>query len=135
MAEELDITQEQLAIFRRCTFARRVFASYPSLWAKMPLDGDDLPPASREDGEWHVSKPYTGEPFDPEEWELREDGWDHEHCDVCSAKVTDGTSYWPNVDPDAGQVDLCEGCYPRVVALLGGSPNGEPDATADRPRD
>ncbi len=47
---------------------RRVFASYPSLWAKEPLGADDPPPDSRNDGqEWHVSKPYTGEPFDPEE--------------------------------------------------------------------
>jgi hypothetical protein len=79
MGEEPEITPEQLATFRRCTFARRVFVSYPSLWAKKPMPADDLPPDSRE-GEWHVSKPYTGEPFDPEEWELREGGWDHEHC-------------------------------------------------------
>jgi hypothetical protein len=99
------------------------------------MDADDLPPDSREDGEWHMSKPYTGEPFDPEEWELREGGWDHEHCDVCWATVTDGMSYWPNVDPDAGQVDLCEACYPRVMARLGRSPNAKPETTADRPGD
>ena len=127
MAEEPEITPEQLETFRRCTFARRVFAVYPSLWAKRPMDG--------EGGEWHISKPYTGEPFDPEEYELREGGWDHEHCDVCWARVTEGMSYWPNVDPEAGQVDLCEACYPRVLALLGGPPNAEPDAAVDRPRD
>ena len=44
MAEKPEITPEQLATFRRCTFARRVFASYPSLWAKKPLGADDLPP-------------------------------------------------------------------------------------------
>jgi hypothetical protein len=130
MAEEPEITAEQLATFRRCTFARRVFASYPSLWAKKPLGADDLPPDSREN-EWHVSKPYTGESFDQEEWELQEGGWDHEHCDVCWATVTDGIAYWPNVNPDAGQVDLCVTCYPRVMALLGGSLEAVPRAAPD----
>lgn len=60
----------------------------------------------------------SGEPFDPKEFELREGGWDHEHCDVCWAEVLDGMSYWPNVDPDGGHVDLCETCYARVMALL-----------------
>src|SRR5262245_40066827 len=120
MAEELEISPEQLDTFRRCTFARRVFTPRPSLWAKRPLDHCDLPPDPRAVGkEWHVSKPYTGEPFDPEEYELREGDWDHEHCDVCWFKVEDGTRYWPNVDPDAGQVDLCATCYPRVKRLLG----------------
>jgi hypothetical protein len=123
MAKIREITAEELATFRRCTFARRVFASYPTLWAKTPMHADELPPPSRDGGEWHMSRPYRGEPFDPEEYELREGGWDHEHCDVCSATVEEGMSYWPNVDPDAGHVDLCEACYPRVMALLGVVPD------------
>jgi hypothetical protein len=120
MAKEPEITPKQLEAFRRCTFARRVFATYPCLWAKKPMDNDKLPPPSRESGgEWHVSKPYTGEPFDPEEWELREGGWDHEHCKVCWAKITDGMSYWLNIDPHFGPFDLCEACFPRVMRLLG----------------
>jgi hypothetical protein len=115
MADEPEITPEQLDTFRRCTFVRRVFSPYPALWATKPVEG--------EGGEWHVSKPYTGKPSDPAESELREGGWDHEHCDVCWAKVTDGTWYWPNVNPDGGHVDLCESCSPRVMALLGGTPN------------
>jgi hypothetical protein len=127
MAEEREITADELATFRRCTFARRVFASYPTLRAKTPMHSDDLPPDSRGDGEgdgeWHMSKPYQGEPFDPEEYELQDGGWDHEHCDLCWTKVEDGMSYWPNVDRDAGHVDLCESCYPRVLALLSVPPD------------
>ncbi len=132
MAEEPEITPEQLATFRRCTFIRRVFASYPLLRAKKPLRNDELPPDSRDETEWHVSKPFTGEPFDAAEWELQEGGWDHEHCDVCFFTVTDGVAYWPNVDPDAGQVDLCEACYPRVMARLGAAQDAEPHAAPDR---
>ena len=73
----------------------------------------------RVEAEARAASVVSDEPFDPGEFELREGGWDHEHCDVCWAKVVDGMAYWPNVDPDAGQVDLCEACYPRVIALLG----------------
>jgi hypothetical protein len=119
MAEQPEITLAWLEKFRRCTFARRVFASYPSLWAKKPLEPGELPPDSRDGGEWHVSRPYTGEPFDPEEYELREGGWAHEHCDVCGVHIEPGDPYWTNVDlEDAGQVDLCEVCHPRVMVLL-----------------
>ena len=74
MAEEPEIDPEQLATFRRCTFARRVFASYPSLWARKPLGHGDEPPDSPDGQDWYVSRPYTGGPFDPEEYELREGG-------------------------------------------------------------
>jgi hypothetical protein len=87
MSDEPGITPEQLATFRRCTFIRRVFASCPSLRTKKPMDRDTLPPDSRDGGEWYRSTPYTGQPFDSEEYELVEGGWDHEHCDVCWARI------------------------------------------------
>ena len=123
MSNQPEITAEQLATFRRCAFTHRVFNPRPSLRAKSPMHADDLPPDSRDAGEWHMSKPYQGESFDPEEYEMSEDGWDHEHCDVCWAKVEDGMTYWPNVDPEAGHVDLCEACHPRVMALVGVVPD------------
>jgi hypothetical protein len=110
MPEEPEITPEQLATFRRCQFVRRVFASYPCLRSIEPMDDEEG---------WHVSKPYHGEPYDPEKFELLEGGWDHEHCDVCWAHIEEGDSYWPNEDEDGGHVDLCEKCYPRVMGLLG----------------
>lgn len=115
--DDLEITAEQMATFRACRFEHRVFQTYPSLRAKEPFPNDAMPPESRE-GEWYASQRYTGESFDPEKWEVEDGGWDHEHCDVCWAKVTDGMYYWPNVDPNAGHVDLCETCYERVMKLL-----------------
>jgi hypothetical protein len=110
MNDQPEITLEQLALFSRCRFVRRVFASYPSLRSIEPTDDEEG---------WHVSFPYHGEPYDPEQFELIEGGWDHEHCDVCWARIQDGDSYWPNEDEDVGQVGLCEACYPRVMGLLG----------------
>jgi hypothetical protein len=118
MSEQRQISPELLATFRRCTFAHRVFSPRPSLRAITPLSDDELPPPSRGTGEWYESRPYRGEPFDPDQYELVEGDWNHEHCDVCHAHVEDGMSYWPNVNPEAGHVDLCEACYPQVMALL-----------------
>ncbi len=110
MDDQPEITPKQLAIFARCRFVHRLFASYPSLRCIEPMD---------DEGGWHISKPYQGEPYDPEKFELIEADWDHEHCNVCWAKVQDGDSYWPNEDENAGEVDLCEACYPRVMKPLG----------------
>jgi mannose-6-phosphate isomerase-like protein (cupin superfamily) len=67
-------------------------------------------------------KPYRGEPFDPEAYELVTGGWDHEHCDVCCVRIADGDVYWTNDGPD--HVDLCTTCYPLVLQQLAsaGSP-------------
>ena len=37
--------------------------------------------------------------------------------------MTDGMAYWPDVD--AGQVDLCGACDPRVMRLLGRGSSSE----------
>jgi hypothetical protein len=55
---------------------------------------------------------------DPEVFEVLEDGWDHEHCDVCSARIEPGDWYWPNEDESIGDIDLCEECWRRVMKLL-----------------
>lgn len=123
MSEQPPITADELAQFRRCRFVRRVFAPYASLRSVQPLG----------DGEgWHVSRPYHGEAFNPEEFELVEGGWDHEHCNLCGARIEGGDAYWPNEEKAGGHVDLCQKCYPHVMALLGGA---EPGTTPDRRRD
>ena len=110
MDDPPEITPEQLATFARCQFVHRQFASYPSLRSIEPLN-------ERGGSFW---QPYRGEAYDPEKFELVEGGWDHEHCDVCWEKIVDGVAYWTNDDAEAGHLDLCESCYPRVMGLLGG---------------
>jgi hypothetical protein len=48
-------------------------------------------PLNEEGG--HLWKPFRGEPYDPAVYELIQDGWDHEHCDVCWARIADGDVY------------------------------------------
>src|SRR5262249_17756355 len=92
--------------FRRCRFVQKTFHPYPCLRSIAPLN---------EDG-GHLWGPYWGQPFDPRVFELVEGGWDHEHCDVCWARIEDGAIYWSNDGPE--HVDLCSTCYPLVEQEL-----------------
>jgi len=94
------VAPDEWAAFRQCRFEPRTFAPYPCL-------------AATDGGAW---VPYRGQPFDPAAWGLVDGGWDHEHCDVCSARITDGMGYWANAGPE--HVDLCGVCYPLVRAAL-----------------
>jgi hypothetical protein len=77
-------------------FTQTTFHSYPSLRSNRPVDG------------WTQSKPYRGEPFNEADWTLSPGGWDHEHCSVCDARITDGMTYWANT----GEVTiLCDRCH------------------------
>lgn len=97
------ITPEELALYRCCCFVHQVFGPRPSYrWLK-PID--DI-------FEWVKSVPHGEEGID---FEVIEDGWDHEHCDVCSVRIEPGDSYWMNEGSD--DVDLCEQCYLRVLEL------------------
>ena len=113
------ISDAELATFRRCRFVHRLFRA--------------------RDGYRSISLPDNFTAFldewqtrgdemldDPSKFEVIKDGWDHEHCDVCWARVEEGDTYWPNQEGNVGQVDLCEKCYPRVMALLGAQPSDEP---------
>jgi hypothetical protein len=106
-ADILDqIGSEEWEMYRRCRFVRKTFQSYPCLVMIDPINkkGGTL---------W---RPYRGEPFDPTVFRLVEGAWDHEHCNVCYAKIFDGHTYWTN--DGEKHVDLCDECYPLVSARL-----------------
>jgi hypothetical protein len=90
--------------FRRCRFVPKIFRPYPCL-------------ASPPDDEGQAAyAPYRGQPFDPDAQQLVEGGWDHEHCDVCNARIVEGDRYWTNEGPE--HVDLCATCYPLAEQEL-----------------
>lgn len=96
--------------FRRCRFVQKAFSPYPCLALRHSLSEDG--------GAFRM--PYRDEPFDPAVYELVESGWDHEHCDVCRVRITGGDVYWTSDGPE--HVDVCVGCYPRVLPRL--APSG-----------
>jgi hypothetical protein len=52
--------------------------------------------------------PYKGQSYDEVEYKLIPGGWDHEHCDICWAKITEGDPYWANTNKVK---IICKGCY------------------------
>ena len=106
------ITGEDLATFGRCRFVHRVFRPRDAWKTREPPDDP-----RKLLKEWAAQGDKFVEDH-PEQFELLPGGWDHEHCDVCQARIEDGNGYWPNEDESVGQVDLCESCYGRVRELL-----------------
>lgn len=86
-------------------FVRKTFVSYPSLRSIESAAWD-------EEHEYHFSVPYIGQEFDPENLELLEGGWDHEHCHVCNARIEAGDTYWQCYEPHP--LELCPDCYQRL---------------------
>jgi hypothetical protein len=116
------IPEQELATFRRCRFAHHVFRPRDCYRSLEP--SPDFLAFVDEWGE-RGDELLNG----PTLFEVIEGGWDHEHCDVCWARIEDGDTYWPNVDEEAGDVDLCEKCYPRVMELLRAEPGAAPDSS------
>lgn len=62
------------------------------------------------------SRPYFGEEYDPELWDLAPHGWDHDHCAICLWTLTvsdnpeEGTG-WTNEDHGW----LCNECYEKLI--------------------
>jgi len=98
------IPAEEWETFRRCRFIQKTFLPYSCL----------ATPLNEEGGTCYA--PFRGQPYDPNACELIEEGWDHEHCDVCNTRIEDSDSYWTNDGPE--HVDLCINCYPLVQKEL-----------------
>jgi hypothetical protein len=99
--------RQQLDQCRGRRFVRTSFASYPSLRSLEPGAWDDQ-------REYHLSTPYTGQEYDPEEYEVVEEGWDHEHCHVCWVRIEPGDGYWQSAEEHP--LELCLACYERLAA-------------------
>lgn len=58
------------------------------------------------------SRPYVGQKYDPNYFDLAEDGWTHDHCEICLQTISDKEGYG---DTDGYKADggewLCNNCY------------------------
>jgi hypothetical protein len=108
-AREAERRRQNLEECRGRQFTRTTFAAYPSLRSVEP----------DEEG-YYYSEPYTGQEYDPEEYAVCEDGWDHEHCHVCWAHIDPGDEYWLSTQP--WNLELCLTCYEHLMSGLPGEP-------------
>ena len=77
-------------------FTRREFSSYPALVSKTPVNGHRA---------W---KPYRGGDYDKNLFDLVDGMWDHEHCNFCGSKISNGHTFWENTDKVR---ILCDECH------------------------
>ena len=96
-----DWLRDDAAAYRLESWEFRKFHSVPALFTR---DG-------------RFAQAYNGEPFDETKWELRENGWDHEHCRFCNTCICDADddhqeSGWTS--EGAGEW-LCGICYQRII--------------------
>ena len=91
--------RQDAAAFRTEQWEYRLFRSVPALFTR--------------DGK--LARPYDGEPFDSTEWELRERGWDHEHCRFCNLCICDGEDDHLKAGYTSEGEWLCPTCYQRIV--------------------
>ena len=57
-----------------------------------------------------VSRQYVGQSYNPKYIDLVEDGWTHDHCEICTKTISDTNQYDTqgyNLDNDW----ICEECY------------------------
>ena len=59
---------------------------------------------------------YVGQKYDPTYFELVEDGWTHDHCEICFHTLSDIEGYG---DPDGYKTEngdwICNNCYNLFV--------------------
>jgi hypothetical protein len=115
------ISDEALSVYRRCRFVHREFWPRDCYRTREPPE-DVL--AFFDQWEKHGEQLVEDH---PDQFELLEGGWDHEHCNVCWLRIEPGDWYWPNKDESVDEVDLCEECYRRVMGLLNAKPDAPPD--------
>ncbi len=60
-------------------------------------------------GGWRVKCPYVGQEFDEEVFTIEKGGWNHGHCDICSATIDAGDSCWVSDRPDRDVI--CDNCF------------------------
>ncbi len=60
-------------------------------------------------GGWRVKCPYTGQEFDDKLFTVETGGWDHGHCDICSATINAGQSCRAGDDEDHSII--CDTCF------------------------
>ncbi len=59
---------------------------------------------------------YKGQQYDPEQYELVHDGWDHDHCLFCWQSICDcGGENCTSIGFTDGDDWICESCHQRVI--------------------
>ncbi|OGS69135.1 MAG: hypothetical protein A3G95_02760 [Flavobacteria bacterium RIFCSPLOWO2_12_FULL_31_7] len=94
---ELSILFELLDYLRNLTWNSEIWKSKPALIDK---NGGTL-------------RPYIGQKFDNNSFELIKDGWTHEHCEICIERIENNQNAYESQNEDW----VCENCYDFFIKV------------------
>ena len=100
---------QELSQARGSTFVQHTFAPGPALVARS------------ESGGYRQSVEYRGEPFDPAQYDLVAEAWNHDTCTVCRFRINPGHTYWESLDR---VWLLCDECHAHAIGLGASSEEG-----------
>ena len=98
---ELDYVIEQATELRKYNWTFKKWTSRPALIDKS---------GGR-------SSEYTGQNYDPEKTDLIEDGWTHDHCEICFATISEGDSD-DDFETEGYNFEnawVCKSCYQKFI--------------------
>ncbi len=99
-----DYYRKQFADVADRSFVQRTFASHAALVAKTKRMWTD----------------YHGQAYEESEFDLVEGMWDHDHCQICWFRITDGFTYWENSNRVKLLCDAChEAFFTKTPPILG----------------
>ena len=66
----------------------------------------------------NTSRPFVGQKFDPNHIDLVPDGWDHDHCEICTQKISNKED-WGDIDGYNHELDwICKQCYSLFMTAV-----------------
>ncbi|WP_339791433.1 hypothetical protein [uncultured Imperialibacter sp.] len=59
---------------------------------------------------------YVGQNYDPKYFDLIQDGWTHDHCEICSKRIMDKEDYAETHGYELDGNWICQECYDIFMA-------------------
>jgi hypothetical protein len=103
MAEPPSYTERFVQRLRRSTWTLKPWSASAALFAR---DGS-------------ASSKFHGQAFDPDEYDLIEEGWSHDHCPFCSVTICDaGDPGYVSEAYTNGYDWVCPSCHAKHLSGL-----------------
>jgi hypothetical protein len=84
-------------------------------WQRADFTPSDMVLFRRGDGQGSIGRRLLPDEIPPSNGEIVKGGWDHEHCQLCSTKISAAGG-----NPSQGYTDgkgwLCSACFDRYIA-------------------
>ncbi|GAA4316803.1 hypothetical protein GCM10023184_00170 [Flaviaesturariibacter amylovorans] len=92
------LTSEDLQYYRSLDWIFKVWQPSPALIEKKAGN----------------ARPFVGQSFDPAYFDLVQDGWTHDHCEICFVNLSDDTEAGETDGYTADRQWICKTCHAKL---------------------